>query len=323
MEVSAVSTRWSRREFLAASAAGVGLAAVGHAAEAPFKTTLHKAVILHKVTEDGLKRVKDAGIEGVEADAVPVEEAKKAREIAEKLGMRIHSVFLGGAAGLRAGQAYGADALLLPPGGVGAKPVPEPWEFDIEFDETNGHITRVVKGDNEKFKPYIEGHNRSMDSAREGIKKLIPLAEETKVVIALENVWNNWCVRPELYKWLVASFNSPWVKAYFDIGNHVKYGGILRGDKVEIAYMPEVWIRAFGPLLAKIHVKDYKLNPDGKGGNWAGIGQGSVNWPEVRKALDDVGYNGWLTDETGLGWPELSKRLDLIIAGEAPVPRQK
>ncbi len=43
-----------------------------------------------------------------------------------------------------------------------------------------------------------------------------------------------------------------------------------------------------------------KLNADGKGGNWAGIGQGSVNWPEVRRALDEVGYNGWLTDETGL-----------------------
>ena len=321
-----MSTRWSRREFLAASAAGVGLAAVGHAAEAPFKTTLHKAVILGKdrMNEETLKKLKDAGLEGIEAYTVPVDDAKKARELAEKCGLRIHSVMGGGSpAGLRAAQAYGADAVLLPAGGCGAKPIPEPWEFDIEFDETNGHITRVVKGDNEKFKPYIEAHNRSMDGTRESIKKLIPIAEETKVAIALENVWNNWCVRPELYKWLVASFSSPWVKAYFDVGNHVKYAGILRGDKVEIAYMPEVWIRAFGPLLAKIHVKDYKLNADGKGGNWAGIGQGSVNWPEVRKALDDVGYNGWLTDETGLGWPELSKRLDRIIAGEAPVPSGK
>ena len=62
-----------------------------------------------------------------------------------------------------------------------------------------------------------------------------------------ENVWNNWCVRPELYNWVVASFNSPWVKAYFDVGNHVKYAGILRGDVVEIAYPPELWICTFGP----------------------------------------------------------------------------
>ncbi len=103
----------------------------------------------------------------------------------------------------------------------------------------------------------------------------------------------------------------------------MKYAGILRGDKVEIACPPEVWIRAFGPRLAKIHVKACKLNADGKGGNWAGIGQGSVNWPEVRTALDDMGYSGWLTDETGLGWPELSSRLDRIIAGEPPMPTGK
>jgi hexulose-6-phosphate isomerase len=321
-----MSTRYSRREFLAASAMGAGLLATGRLGAATFKTTLHKAVILGKngMNEETFKKLKDTGLEGFEAYTVPVEEAKRARELAEKAGLHIHSVMGGGSpAGLRAAQAYGADAVLAPVGGCSAKPIPEPWEFDIKFDESNGHLTQVVAGDNEKYKAYIEAHNRSMDGAREGIKKLIPIAEETKVAIALENVWNNWCVRPELYKWLVASFNSPWVKAYFDVGNHVKYAGILRGDKVEIAYMPEVWIRAFGPRLAKIHVKDYKLNADGKGGDWAGIGQGSVNWPEVRKALDEVGYNGWLTDETGLGWPDLNKRLDRIIAGESPVPSTK
>jgi len=317
----------SRRGFLAASGAvGAGLLVVRPGAAADFKTKLHKAVILspNQMNEETFKKLKDAGLEGVEARTVPVEEAKKAREIAEKVGIRIHSVIVGGSpAGLRAAQAYGCDAVLHPAGGCSAKPIPEPWEFDIKFDESNGHITQVVAGDNEKFKAYIEAHNRSMDATIKGIQALIPIAEETKVVIALENVWNNWCVRPEIYRWLVASFKSPWVRMYFDIGNHVKYAGILRGGKVEIAYMPEVWIRTFGPLLAKIHVKDYKLNPDGKGGNWAGIGQGSVNWPEVRKALDDVGYNGWLTDETGLAWPELSRRLDRIIAGEHPVPPAK
>jgi L-ribulose-5-phosphate 3-epimerase len=321
-----MSNRVSRRDFLAASAAGAGLLAAGRLGAAEFKTKLHKAVILGKdrMNEETLKKLKDAGLEGFEGYTVPVEEAKKARELAEKLGLHIHSVMGGGSpAGLRAAQAYGADAVLAPVGGCGAKPIPEPWEFDIKFDESNGHLTQVVAGDNEKFKAYIEAHNRSMDGTRESLKKLIPIAEETKVAIALENVWNNWCVRPELYKWLVASFQSPWVKAYFDIGNHVKYAGILRGDKVEIAYMPEVWIRAFGPSLAKVHIKDYKISADGKTGNWAGIGQGSVNWPEVRKALDEVGYNGWLTDETGLGWPELNRRLDCIIAGEQPVPSGK
>jgi hexulose-6-phosphate isomerase len=317
----------TRRDFIAASAAGLGLAAIGRAAEAPaFKTKLHKAVILgpNQMNEETFKKMKDAGLEGIEAHTVAVDAAKAARELAEKHGLKIHSVMRGGSeGGLRAAQAHGADAVLAPVGGCSAKPAPEPWEFDIKFDESNGHITRLVAGDNEKFKAYIEAHDRSVDGVRESIKKLLPVAEETKVAIALENVWNNWCVRPELYNWVVASFNSPWVKAYFDVGNHVKYAGILRGDKVELAYMPEVWIRTFGPRLAKIHVKDYTISADGRTGNWAGIGQGSVNWPEVRKALDAAGYNGWLTDETGLGWPELSRRLDRIIAGEPPVTAGK
>jgi hexulose-6-phosphate isomerase len=308
----------SRRGFLISSAAGAGLMAAGRVQAAPFKTKLHKAVIMRKVTEEGLKKLKDAGFEGVEGGTVPVDEAKRAREIAQKLGMRIHSVIGGGAAGLRACQAYGGEALLHVPGGVGAKPIPEPWEFDIEFGDKTGHILRVVSGDNEKFKGYIEAHNRAMDSARESVKKLIPVAEETQVVIALENVWNNFCVRPELMKWLVTSFQSPWVKAYFDIGNHVKYSVVVRDGKPQTVCPPELWIRNYGPLVAKLHMKDYKLAADGKSGSFCPIGQGSVNWPAVRQALEDIGYNGWLTDESGGAWPELSKRFDSIIAGKDP-----
>ena len=137
------------------------------------------------------------------------------------------------------------------------------------------------------------------------VKKLIPVAEETKVVIALENVWNNLWGRPAHFKQFVASFQSPWVKAYFDIGNHVKYAP------------PEEWIKSLGPLLAKCHVKDFKLNPDGHGGKFVDIRDGSVNWPVVRQALEDVGYSGWMTIEGGgLSLDEHSKRLDLIIAGK-------
>ena len=79
-------------------AAGVTVAAAaGRAAEPAFKTTLHKAVILGKdrMNEDTFKKLKDVGIEGFEAHTVPVDEAKKARELAEKFGLRIHSVMRG------------------------------------------------------------------------------------------------------------------------------------------------------------------------------------------------------------------------------------
>jgi hexulose-6-phosphate isomerase len=115
------------------------------------------------------------------------------------------------------------------------------------------------------------------------------LAEKCGVVIALENVWNNLWVRPAVFRHFVASFQSPWVKAYFDIGNHVKY------------FAPEEWILTLGSLLAKIHVKDFKLNPAdaGGGGDFVDIRDGSVRWPVVRAALERVGYSGWYTVEGG------------------------
>ena len=103
-----------------------------------------------------------------------------------------------------------------------------------------------------------------------------------------------------------ASFKSPWVRAYYDIGNHVKYAP------------SEEWILALGGLLAKCHVKDFKLNDDpGGGGKFVDIRDGSVDWPAVRAALEKVNYNGWMTIEGGgCSMAEHSRRLDLIIAGK-------
>jgi L-ribulose-5-phosphate 3-epimerase len=350
----------NRREFMtasAAAAAGIGLMGSGAAqtpapggqraggatqaaaaADAPltFKTKPHKALIA-RPTEDDLKRLKDAGFEGVEGNRdVQPEEAAKMRAIAEKMGMRIHSVLYGWAefnsadkkeaertfaesqAALRTAEAFGADTVLLVPcriggrGGQGA-PVstmrmPRAWEFQIEFNEKNGHLTKVVYGDNAPYAEYIQAHNHATDTSTEWIKRLIPLAEKTKVVIAIENVSNNLWVKPAIFRHFVQSFQSPWVKAYFDIGNHVRFAP------------PEEWILTLGDLLAKIHVKDYKLNPadpDGRGTS-VNIREGDVRWPVLRQALEVVNYNGWMTIESNGGIPleERNKRLDLILAGQ-------
>jgi len=315
----------NRRQFLSASAAATtALLTSAQFGGAAMKTTLHKAMIVGRIDEAELKKLKDAGFEGVETSAiVPPEEAAKGRAIAEKLGMRIHCVLRGWAEfnskdpakaantlkttqdALRAAQAYGADAVLLVPCRIGGMPMPEAWDFQIEFDEKTGHLTKVAAGDNDKYKAYIEAHNHAVDTSIAAVKTLIPLAEQTKVIVALENVWNNLWVQPAIFKHFVASFSNPYVKAYFDIGNHVKYAP------------PQDWIKALGSLLAKIHIKDFKLKPDGHGGDFVHPRDGSVNWPVVRQALDDAGYNGWLTiEDSDLSLEEFSKRLDLIIAGK-------
>lgn len=352
-----MSLPFNRREFLtasAAAAAGLGLARPG-ASQTPapaaqgrgramsppvsslaFKTKPHKALIA-RPTEDDLRKLKDAGFEGAEGsrDVTP-DEAAKTRAIADKLGMRIHSVLYGWAefnspdkseaertfaetqAAIRTAQAFGADAVLLVPcriggrGGRGAPAstmrMPRAWEFQIEFDDKTGHLTKVVYGDNAPYAEYIRAHNHAIDTSTEWIKRLIPLAEQTKVVIALENVSNNLWVKPAIFRHFVRSFQSPWVKAYFDIGNHVRFAP------------PEEWILTLGDLLAKIHVKDYKVNPSDPDGRGSGVNirEGDVRWPVLRQALEVVNYNGWMTIESNGSIPieERSRRLDLILAGE-------
>jgi hexulose-6-phosphate isomerase len=77
-------------------------------------------------------------------------------------------------------------------------------------------------------------------------------------------------------------------------------------------------IRSLGKLIVKCHVKDFKINKDlPQGGRFVHPREGDVNWPVVRKALDSVGYNGWMTiEDGGLSLEEFHRRLDLILAGK-------
>jgi len=317
-------THPTRRDVLRSAAAGLALAAGAQVGGQQMKTRLYKAVIVGRIESEQMKKLKDIGFDGVETTAiVSADEAARARDLAEKAGMKVHSVLRGWMefnskdpakvegsiklveAALEAARGYGADAVLVVPCRIGGMPMPQPWEFKIEFDEKTGHIVKVAEGDNEKYRAYIEAHNHASDTSVQAVRKLIPAAERAGVVIALENVWNNLWVQPAIFAHFVRSFASPWVKAYFDIGNHVRYAP------------PQQWITALGPLLAKCHVKDFKLNPDGRGGSFCAAREGSVDWPAVRRCLDEVNYNGWLTGEDiRVSLEEFSRRLDLIIAGK-------
>jgi len=319
----------TRREFtVALAASSAAAAAIGtrtaRAAETGFKTTLHKALIGGLPDEKRITSMKEAGFGGLECNAWKAEPAKAeaVRKVVDRLDFKVHSVLRGwtqfndakAAPGhietvetaLRTSAILGADALLLVPCRVGGVPMPAPHEFQIEFDEKTGHVTRVAAGDNAQYEAYIKAQNQATDMSRAALEKLIPVAEREGVVIAIENVWNNLWVKPDLFAHFVRSFENKWVQAYFDIGNHVKYA------------RPEEWIRALGKLIVKCHVKDFKLNPDGIGGKFVNIRDGSVNWPAVRRELDRVGYSGWMTIEGSgkLSMQEKSERLDLIIAGK-------
>jgi len=318
-----------RRHFLtAAGAASLSMFAPVAARAAEFKTVIKKAKIIRKPEEAELRDLKAAGFDGVEVSHIFEDEteAKRTRDLIEGIGLKVHSVLRGWAEfnsedpakvaasyavteqALRTANWLGAETILLVPcrvGGVEGVTMPRPWEFDIAFDQTTGHVSRVVQGDNAPYAKYIELQNRSTDTSKEQVRKLIPLAEKLNVIIGLENVWNNLWVQPDLYQNFVASFNHPYAQAYYDVGNHVKYLRPVHD-----------WIHTLGGLIKKIHIKDYALAPDQHSGKFVHPRDGSIDWPKMRQALEDVGYNGWITvEDHGLPLPEFAQRLDQIIAG--------
>src|SRR5213075_1307718 len=154
---------------------------------------------------------------------------------------------------------------------------------------------------------YDDGYKRS----QEEIRKAIPVAEETGVKIAIENVWNQFLLSPLEAARYVDEFQSPMVGWHFDIGNILNYG------------WPEQWIRILGKRIVKLHIKEYSRKKRDTNGPSAGFGvlllEGDNDWPAIMKALDDVGYaGGWATAEVGGGdlekMKDVSARLDRILA---------
>jgi L-ribulose-5-phosphate 3-epimerase len=259
---------------------------------------IKKAVLLSMLPKsmsmlDRFKLAVDCGFEQIECptteDQGEVEEIKRA---AEGSGLRIHSVMnmahwkyplsssdstvvatsmKGMETSLRNAHFWGADTVLLVPAVVDAK----------------------------------TGYREAWKRSQEEIRRLIPLAKELNVIIAVEEVWNKFLLSPLEFASYVDSFNSPSVRAYFDVGNVVING------------YPQDWIRILGPRIAKLHIKDFKFAK--REAQFVPLREGEIDWPEVYKALAEIGYRGTATVELPAGdkdyLREVSRRFDLILAG--------
>jgi L-ribulose-5-phosphate 3-epimerase len=153
-------------------------------------------------------------------------------------------------------------------------------------------------------------YDQCWDRSTAEIKKAIPVAEKFGVKIAVENVWNGFLLSPLEAARYIDQFGSTAMASYFDIGNIVAFG------------WPEQWIRILGKRIAKFHVKEYSRKLRDTRGMGAGfdvkLREGDVNWPAVMKAIDEIGYKGWMTIEmdggnSPEGLKDLCDRLDLII----------
>ena len=287
----------NRRDFLQTTALGAAAAMLPTTNFTQSYNPLKKAVLISMLPKtmsylDRFKLAIDCGFEAMEAQTITDQkEAEQIKEAADKAKLRIHSVMnmahwanplsssdpakvaasmKGMETSLRNAKLWGADTVLLVPAVVDATTtIPQAWQRSVP-----------------------------------NIKKLIPLAKELNVVIAIEEVWNKFLLTPYDLAKYVDEFKSPWVKAYFDVGNIVMYG------------YPQEWIRALGKRIVKFHLKDF----DTKTRNFVPLREGSIEWPEVRKAIADIGYNGYLTVELSGGdaayLQEVSRRVDKIFAGE-------
>jgi L-ribulose-5-phosphate 3-epimerase len=249
----------------------------------------------HLSHAERFRLARDVGFEVVQAPTSPDEHAaEEMKNAADKANIRIDSVMnmdhwkypvsssdpavvekslAGMRTSLHNAKLWGSDAVLLVPAVVNAQT------------------------------PYREAWKRS----QEHIRKLIPVAEESKIVIGIEEVWNKFLLSPVEMEQYIQEFQSPWIKAWFDTGNVLFYG------------YPQDWIRTLGKHIVKLHIKDFKRQGDGYA--WVNLGDGDADWTEVRKALMEVGYTGSAIAELKGGdeayLRDLSRRMDRLVLGRA------
>ncbi len=295
-----MNTETTRRDFLkltvAGAAAGALPAPLSSAQVNSQKLPLVKGLVMSMLPgklsyADRFKLARDAGFQVVQPPTTSdPREAEAIKKAAEGAGIRIDSVensahwkyplssadpvvveksMEGMRTSLRNAHLWGADAVLLVPAVVN---------------------------------PQTTYHEAWVRSQRQ-IRKLIPLAEQLKVVIAIEEVWNKFLLSPLEMARYVDEFRSPWVKSWFDVGNVVLYG------------YPQDWIHTLGKRIVKLHLKDFKLSKDCY--SWVDLGDGDVMWPAVRSALQAIGYSGSAICELEGGdeayLRDLSRRIDRLL----------
>lgn len=302
-----MKTSLTRRDFVRGAGATLALASLPRLGTQLFaadnaKRRLKKAIHLGMISgnqsiADKFKLAKETGFDGLEVSSpsdLSVDEILKARDAT---GLEIASVM---------NSAHWSSPLSDPNPEVRARGV-EGLKIALRDAKKLGCtsvllVPAVVK----KEVSYADAYTRSQAE----IRKVVPLAEELGVTIAIENVWNQFLLSPLEAARYVDEFNSPRVGWHFDVGNIVNYG------------WPEQWIRILGKRIAKVHVKEFSRSKRDKEGLWKGFDvellAGDCDWPAVMKALDDIGYQGWLIAEiSGGDAPRLktiAELMDRILA---------
>jgi hexulose-6-phosphate isomerase len=282
-------------EFLAAASTPVGNSA------APVgQLSIKKGVLLDMLPAklsyaDRLKMARDVGFEVVQAPTTPDEnKAEEIKRAASGANIRIDSVM-------------NMDHWQYPL----SSSDPAVVEKSLAGMRTSLHNAKLWGSDVVLLVPAVVNPQTSYRDAwsrsQKEIRKLLPLAEELKIVIAIEEVWNKFLLSPLEMVRYIGEFKSTWIQAWFDVGNVVLYG------------YPQDWIRTLGKSIVKVHLKDFKRKEDGY--EWVNLGDGDVDWEAVRAAFSEIGYTGSATVELEGGdeayLRDVSRRVDRLVIGRA------
>ena len=285
------SADFSRRHFLRQASlvtAGALLPTAQRAFAAPdapnalagriYKTLKIGMIKVEGSLTDKYKAAKAAGFKGVEMNAPGMDVAETKQAIVDS-GLPVDGTVCGSHWKIRHTSADAATR---------AQALEDLKTALRDTRAVGGSSVLLVVGKGEDG-PESEIWSRSI----ENISKALPVAAEEGVQIVLENVWNQFLYNHEgghdqtadKFVKYVDEFNSPWVGMHFDIGNHWKYGSM--GD----------WIRQLGKRIYKLDVKGFS-RADSK---FTPIGEGDIDYADVRKALLEINYYGWLAAEVAGG----------------------
>ena len=133
--------------------------------------------------------------------------------------------------------------------------------------------------------PEIVPYDQAYENSRRMLRDLaLSVGERFGVHLAIENCPGKFLVSPLEFVQFLDEIDSPWVSAYFDVGNALWYG------------YPEHWIPILGSRIHRVHLKDNTLLSNGAVVA-APLLAGDVNWPEIARALERTKYDSWLTAE--------------------------
>jgi L-ribulose-5-phosphate 3-epimerase len=298
----------SRRQFLrqTAAAAAAGLATtqldVASAADVATpasgkpqgKLELYKAVKWGMIADaptvlDHFKICQELGYDGMELISPADFSAEEVRKASDATGLPVHGLV---------DMKHWDVRLSSPDAKVRDEGVAILRQAILDCHAFGGFSVLLVPG---RVNGSDETHDHVWSRSIEGIRQVLPLASKLGVRVLIENVWNGFCETPEQLRDYLDEIANPWVGAYFDIGNVVKFSP------------SQNWIRTLGPRIVKLDVKDWSTTL----GFEAKIGEGDVNWPAVRQALREIGFSGWCTAEVAGGdreWlADVAKRMDQTL----------